>query len=313
MALDRRQDVLAGEKADRLRKSVDHGKFVLRRRQQRIDSLAERGLDADRGEPRLHRLADRKPFQRLLRRAHLRFAGCGDIDEDGDEDEQRIAEEAEEPEADGEGLADPGGDVGRPLGPHPHRQEGVQNAAAIHRKGGDQIEEREKEVGRRKPPGERQADVVDVEVPRVEGAERGDQRKRDDEVDGRPGEGDHELLPRVGRQALEAGDAADRQQRHLLRLNAVAPRRQDVAELVQDDAGEEEDDEERAVDRRAGAAPSPGAEGDPGEEQEEGDMDLDGRAAEPADGEGPGHRSASSFRVQVPPPRRGRHSSSLRI
>ena len=60
---------------------------------------------------------------------HLGFARGGDIDEDGDEDQQRIAEQAEEAEPEGERLADRCGDLGRPRAPELHRQQRVQHAA----------------------------------------------------------------------------------------------------------------------------------------------------------------------------------------
>ena len=92
-----------------------------------------------------------------------------------------------------------------------------------------------------------------VEPLQVGGIERADdqqQRRRDDEIDRRPGDRDGEFLRRIVRQRLQAGDAADRQQRHLRRLNAVAARDEDVAELVQHDADKQQDDEDQAVARR---------------------------------------------------------------
>ncbi len=68
----------------------------------------------------------------------------------------------------------------------------------------------------------------------------------------------------------------------------------------------QEDDEQRAVERGGGASPCPGAEGDPGEEQDEGDMYLDLGPAEAANGDGPAHRSASvcgAILAQAAPPR----------
>ena len=231
-----------------------------------------------------------------MRRAHLRLPGRGHVDEDRDEQQQRIAEQAEKAEAEGEGLADLGGDLGRQNPADPHGEQRVQNPPAVHRKRGDQIEDDEKNVGRGEPAHQRQMRIVDLgELARAHRAERQRQREADDQIDGGPGERDDQLLARVGRQALQAGDAADRQERHFGRLDAVAAGGEDVAELVQHHAEEEEDDEHSAVERGAPPAAAPGAGGDPDEEQEEGDMDLDRRAAEAADGEGPGHGAASRF------------------
>ena len=91
---------------------------------------------------------------------------------------------------------------------------------------------------------------------RSRGIERADQQQQDDgddEIDRRPGDGDGEFLRRLFRQRLQAGDAADRQQRHFRRLNAVAARDEDVAELMQHDADEQQDDEDRLS--RAAAGP----------------------------------------------------------
>jgi hypothetical protein len=135
----------------------------------------------------------------------------------------------------------------------------------------------------------------------MERAGRDDQDEADDEIDHGPGQRDDELLPRIRRQSRHAGDAPDGQQRHLRRLDAIAPGGDDMTELVQHHAGEEEYDEERALDRRARAAPSPGGERNPGEEQEEGDVDLDRCAAEAADGKRPKHRLC--LLVAAHPPR----------
>ena len=157
-----REDVVARQQSGRLAERVDDREFVLRRRQQRVDRLAEIGVDRDRREARLHRVADAHPLERLLRGAHLRLGGRGDIDEDGDEQEQRIAEQAEKPEAEGEGLADPCRDLGRPRAADPHRQQRMQHSPAVHRKGRDQIEDGEKDVGDRETPDEREVRIVDL-------------------------------------------------------------------------------------------------------------------------------------------------------
>ena len=197
VAAHRSEDVLAGQEAGRLPERVDHRKFVLRRRKQRVDRLSEIGVDRDRGEARLHGVGDAEPFQRLLRRAHLRFAGRGHVDEDRDEDEERIAEQAEKAEAEGEGLADLGGDVGRARSAEPHRQQGMQNPPAVHRKGGDEVEHGEKDVGRGDPADQRQAGIVDLrEQPWAQRAQRQGEREADDEIDGGPGERDDQLLAR---------------------------------------------------------------------------------------------------------------------
>ena len=142
--------------------------------------------------------------------------------------------------------------------------------------------------------------ILDLgEVPRLERAEHHNQHQADRQIDRGAGERDHQFLAGIARQTLHARHAADRQQRDDGRLYAVAPGREDMAELVQDHAQEQKDNEERAVERGAGAVARPGGRGDPGEEQREGDMDLDGGPADAADGEGPGHRTASRSRTVI--------------
>ena len=67
---------------------------------------------------------------------------------------------------------------------------------------------------------------------------------RDHHVHQRPGDRDDQFLRRLFRNALQPRHAADRQQRDVGRLDAVAPRREDVAELVQQHADEQQHDEE---------------------------------------------------------------------
>ena len=65
-----------------LPKGVHHGELVLRRSEQRVDGLIQRRVDGNRREARFHRLADRQPLERLLRRAHPRLARGDDVDKD---------------------------------------------------------------------------------------------------------------------------------------------------------------------------------------------------------------------------------------
>ena len=81
------------------------------------------------------------------------------------------------------------------------------------------------------------------------------ERDEDDDVDGRPGEGDHDLLARLFRHALQPRQAADRQERDVGRADTVEPRRECVAVFVRDDAGEQREDEDKPC-TAAGAPPS---------------------------------------------------------
>lgn len=80
-------------------------------------------------------------------------------------------------------------------------------------------------------------------------AEDGDEHRGNRHIDQRAGDGDHEFLAGFFRHALESGDAADRQQRDVRRLDPETPRRGDVTELVEHDADEDGDDESNALHR----------------------------------------------------------------
>jgi len=109
-----------------------------------------------------------------------------------------IAEQAEEAEQEGEALADRSGDAGGARPAELHRQQRPQHAAAVHRKGRDEIENGEKQVGVGEAGEERHAAVV--EPRQIGGIERADQQQQDDgddEIDRRPGDGDGEFLRRL--------------------------------------------------------------------------------------------------------------------
>ena len=72
-----------------------------------------------------------------------------------------------------------------------------------------------------------------------------DQADGDRDVDQRAGDRDQEFLARLLRDALEPRHAADRQQRHVGRRDAEGARREDVAELVRQHAGEQQQQEDR--------------------------------------------------------------------
>src|SRR5262249_31388864 len=71
----------------------------------------------------------------------MRFRGGGEINEDGDEDQKRIAEQAEKAEHEGYALSDHGRNLGGAHVAEAGRQQCAQHAAAVHRKGRDQIEQ----------------------------------------------------------------------------------------------------------------------------------------------------------------------------
>ena len=105
---------------------------------------------------------------------------------------------------------------------------------------------REEQVHRREPVDHRAWRALDRgEIAGVRRAAPADehQHERDRDVDQRAGDRDQEFLARLFRNALEPRHAADRQQRHVRRRHAEGARGEDVAELVREHAGEQQQHE----------------------------------------------------------------------
>src|SRR5260370_38589824 len=93
----------------------------------------------------------------------MRLRGGGEINEDDDEDEdqQRVAEQAEKPEREGNPLTDRRRDLGRSYITKPRREQRAQHTPAIHREGGNQVEQGEEQIDLAKPIDEAGARVLD--------------------------------------------------------------------------------------------------------------------------------------------------------
>jgi len=98
-----------------------------------------------------------------------------------------------------------------------------------------------------------------------------------------------DLFRRVLGYPRQAGEPADREQRDVRRGDAVTAGGEGVAELVQDDAGEDGNNEEDAVERRRRAALKILSDADPGEQDQEREMDADFTAGDAPDGDRPRH------------------------
>ena len=190
----------------------------------------------------------------------------------------------------------------------------MQHPAAIHRKRRYQVEYGEKQVRRSEPRQHRDAGIGElVHLRKAERAERRRQRERDHDID-RGARQRHRQLPRrrVGH-ALQRGDAADWQQRHLARRDSVAAGDQDVAELMRGDAGEQQQDEGQTLQRGHRAARAPGADADPEQQQPERDVDPDRHAGDATDRERPTHGEPSaSVRDTTRAPRGGSYPPPAR-
>ena len=78
------------------------------------------------------------------------------------------------------------------------------------------------------------------------GARKQDKPEGDRDVDERTGDGDQELLAGLFGNALEPSNAADWQQRDIRRGDAESARREDMAEFMRENAGEQQEHEEEA-------------------------------------------------------------------
>ena len=206
----------------------------------------------------------------------------------------KTVKEPEKAERESKGLADMRGDPRRLVRVEPHGESGAQNAPAVHRKGRNHVEQREKQIRRGELLDEAERWVLDV-LQRLapEGAGDGQQYGGDHDIDEGTGDRDQQFLVGPLRHLVEIGDAADREQRHLRRMDAIAPRRQYVPELMQHDAGEDGDDEEDALLRRLEPAAHIGRDADPGEEDQKGHMDAHIGAEEASNGDRPAHDEAA--------------------
>ena len=181
--------------------------------QQRVDRLLDAGRGLERRELRQHGGGDRYAARHRAQPDHLRLGGCGEINEDRDEDQQRIAEQADEAEAERDPLADGGRDLGGAHVTEPGRQQRAQYPAAVHRKRRDEVEHGEEQVDGGQPIDEVDAPAFDrVKMRRIEmRARERHEHQRDHDVDGRARDRDQEFLAGLFRNAGEPRHAADRQ------------------------------------------------------------------------------------------------------
>ena len=99
------------------------------------------------------------------------------------------------------------------------------------------------------------------------------------------GQRDEDLLLRLLGDPGEAGDTPDRQQDDVRGVDAVMLRREDVAELVEQNAAEEREHREHAADCGRRSSVRPTAQRDPRKQHQEGDVHLHVGARDPADAE----------------------------
>ena len=110
---------------------------------------------------------------------------------------------------------------------------------------------------------------------------------------GGPGERHDDLLGRLFGHPLELGHAADGKERDPRRADAVAAGGNGMAELVQDDAGEDRDHEKHAFGGRRRAAAAVMHDADPQKQEQKGQMDADLAAGDAPERQGPLHSEIS--------------------
>ena len=159
--LERADERATVEHADRLAGAVDDREFALAGLQQRLHGAVEMAVRRQRLEMRHHGVAHRHAARDRAQRHHMRLRRGGEIDEDGDEDQDRIVHQPDEAEREGDELPDRGGNFGRAHVAEAARQHGAQHAAAVHREGRDQVEQRQEQVDGRQPVDQRNLRVVD--------------------------------------------------------------------------------------------------------------------------------------------------------
>jgi hypothetical protein len=175
-----------------------------------------------------------------------------------------------------------------------HIARSAQNATAIHRKGGDHVEQNQNDVGAGDLCRHGDCGIVDLgEILRVEArAEPEQQHRGDDHVHGGTRERHDKLLGWLLGHLLHAGDAAERPQRHVASVYPIAPCSEHMAKLMQKYAQEDEDDEDRALPGGFGAALPVINCAEPNQKQEKGHVDADRRSADRSERERPTHQWA---------------------
>ncbi len=129
--------------------AVHNRELVLRR----ADQALHRMLDPARRRQALelgdHRIRSQHAARDLPHLHVVPLRGSAEIDEERDEQQDRVpAEQPEQPEQHGKTLPDHGGNPCRAGVAEPVGEQRPQCPAAVHGKGGEQVEQRQKQVGR---------------------------------------------------------------------------------------------------------------------------------------------------------------------
>src|SRR5207342_2947667 len=147
--LDGANQISAAEDADRLAEVVNHWKLALARLQQRLHCLVDMCVRRQGRKLRHHGVGHRYPARSRAQRHHMRLGRGREIDENCDEDQDRVVHQPDEAEREGDELPDRSGDLSGAHVAKSARQQGPQHTAAVHREGGDHVEQGKKKIHRR--------------------------------------------------------------------------------------------------------------------------------------------------------------------
>ena len=287
-------DILAGEETDD-DVIFDDGEVGLPAIEDDVGDRADFVVGGDEAEFAEHGVAGAGAGEERTLFSGDGFVGGTGPDEEGDEDEDGIAdvEEGVVCEEDGHAFPDDGSGAGGAVVGELHGEEGAEDAAAVHGEGREHVEDDHGEV----PPDEGDEEVafaleepVDLEE-RVDFEDRGERPEcgGDDDIDGWACDGDEEFLPWFGGHAFEPGDPADGEEGDVAGGDAEAAGHEGVAVFVEDDAGEHaEHEEDLAETVLSGGVP------DDGDEDEEGDVEEDVDAEEAPEAQRPFHEEGEA-------------------
>ncbi len=166
-----------------------------------------------RGKLCHHGVGDRHPTRSRAQRDHVPLGRGREIDEYGDEDQDRIGHQPDKAKREGDELTNGSSNLSCAYVTETGRQQGTKHPPAIHWKCRDHVEQRQKKIDRCEAIDERDARIVYRRgcVHLQVGTEQIHQYARDHDVDQRPCDRDQELFPRLFRNAFQLRHAAYRQ------------------------------------------------------------------------------------------------------
>src|ERR1019366_251930 len=226
----------------------------------------------------------------LVEGGHLRLSRSSDINKDRNENQQRVTKKAKKAKPKCQDLPQGGRELRRSGVAEFQCEEGMENAAAVHRKSRDHIEKNQEDVDGREPCKKREVRIIDMcQGARLNRAKDQEDEKSDDDVYHRSCDSDRKFLHRFLWHSRHACHASDGQQNYIRCLDPEAPRHEDMAEFMKNDATKNENNEEHTVTRRRNPSLLPGTDADPGKKEKEGKMHPHGRCAKSADRQRPRH------------------------